>query len=1139
MPKKVTLDPHYDKILDALGGHLDHVVFEACVVELVRQDGWPVVPVIGGQDDGFDGAVGDGKGEPFPLLSTIGEDLVGNLKENVKQARRKGWKADRVIFATSRDITPQKRRNLYKSARESNVTIIQAYPREWFAYRLYHNPHWCKRLLGLTGRPRALSVFPKTERPSLGDQVFGRDTEIEWLKSCQDDCLLVGGPGSGKTFLVQSLANEGHALFLVDEDREQIANDIRELQPPAVIIDDAHVSPDLIGSFDQLRREIGAEDVRIVATCWTSDVDVVQSAMLLADQDVRHLDLIDADTMVRIIKSFGLEGPEQLIAIIREQAAGRPGLAATLVDLCMKDNIQRVVSGEGLVDQLSSQLSKTLNVDVKRFLAPFALGGDEGVNQSRVAEFLGLSKLEISSKLAALAKAGVIRERGKQVLSVEPAPMRWVLVRDVFFQGPGSLDLVPLLDIVESPANATSTMIWAVSRGASIPDLLSYVEWAYSVRPFSTHLWVEYAWLGPDECEYVISRFPGLLLEEETANPGLRHVPEMAITQILDRAGEAWGHGYKDPIRILSRWIDDAHRSDRNGLYERSTLVRTAHRWWKHSRDARTAIRALCVALKPSFEYLTTDPGSGRTVTRIEGRLSSQALDEIILFWPTVKEVLDESGEFPCNEIFTLLNDWLRLGRLNPASSEKTLDLTRNFVERVLIDLAQCTRDRPGLQNQLRRCIETVGPNMSLEIDLVLDPVFEAFYPMRILKAGEEQELVDTAAKQLAVRDRPSEEIADTLVKLQYEARLAEIDPGSSRTAVQVCSMLADTAENPVKTAEAFIQRKLPSEWLRPFLVRAATDNHQGWHSIIGHCLTDGAYQDIGISITLTLPEPPPELIVSALGLVGDFIPLIHDLCSLGRVPRTTLETLMSTDDHPGVAAAAATGCFYAEPKGKIESADQSLWRQAILRTVNDDSILNGNEIYGYRLQKILAGDSGLAEEWLLTILCQRHVGDNYRARDIAAESVIPAMELQQRRKMLRAIPSKWNWTVNEIVRNLVGQDLELYQELLDSTVLAKYHLAPLMGKPDRLWWMKALLALDAGKSVEDVVRAADSTEEQGWIGSESSMWAEWRIAFQAPQDLEEADNRIQELASRGIEIMRKREEEASKYERERAVHVS
>ena len=1137
MPKFVTLDPHHEKILHALDGHLDHEVFEQCAVELIRQDGWSVVPVIGGKDDGFDGAVADGEGEPFPLISTTGEDLVGNFKKNLKQTQNKGWKPHGAIFATSKDITPKTRGELYQTARELCVTLKQSYSRDWFAYRLYHNPHWCKCLLGVTGRPRSLSVFPLTERPILGKCVIGREREMQWLKNRQGDCLLVGGPGAGKTFLLQSLVKEGQALFVVAGDREQIANDLRELQPPAVIVDDAHVSPDMIRSFDQLRKEIGAEHVRIIATCWTSEVDQVRSALRLADQNVLDLDLIDADTMVKIIKSFGLEGPDRLIAIIREQAAGRPGLAATLVDLCMKDDIQRVVSGEGLVDQLSSQLSNTLEVDVKRLLAPFALGGDAGVNQSEVAEFLGLSNFEISSKLAKLAKSGVIREREKQVLSVEPAPMRWVLVRDIFSRGPGSLDFAPLLDIVESPVNATSTMIWAESRGASIPDLLSHVEWAYSVQPHSTQLWVDYAWLGPSECEYVISRFPALLLEEETAKAGLKHVPEMAIPQILKRVGDAWEHGYKDPIKYLSRWIDDAHRSDRNGLYERSMLVRTAHRWWKDTRDARTTIRALCIALKPSFEHLTTDPGAGLKITRIEGVLSSPTLDEIILFWPTVKEVIDESGDFPCNEIFTLLNDWLNLGRQHPASSEKTVDLRRKFVEQILYDLSQCTRDRPGLQNQLRRCVETVGQNMSLEIDLVLDPVFEAFYPMRILKAGEEEELVNTAAKCLGVRDRSSDEIADTLVKLQFEACLAEIDPGSSRIAAQVCSKLADATEDPVKTSEAFIHRKLPSEWLRPFLLKAATDNCQGWQSVMSHCLTERTYQNLGISIILTLPEPFPELTESALGLAEDFLSLIHELCSLGRVPRITLEVLLRADDRPGVAAAAAIGCFYAEPKGKAELVDERLWRQAILRTVYDDALLNGHEIYGYRLRKILAGDSDLAEEWLLTLLCQGFDGLSFRARDIAAETVIPAMELQQRRKMLMAIPSEWNWTVNEIVRHLVGQDLELYQELLDSRALASYHLAPLMGKPDRLWWMKALFALDAGHSVEDIVRAADAAEEQGWMGSESGMWAEWRRAFQAPQDLGEAYSRILEIARRGTEIMSKREEEALKGERYRAVH--
>ena len=39
-----------------------------------------------------------------------------------------------------------------------------------------------------------------------------------WLMARQSDCLLVGVPGSGKTFLLRSLALQGLALFLVDDD---------------------------------------------------------------------------------------------------------------------------------------------------------------------------------------------------------------------------------------------------------------------------------------------------------------------------------------------------------------------------------------------------------------------------------------------------------------------------------------------------------------------------------------------------------------------------------------------------------------------------------------------------------------------------------------------------------------------------------------------------------------------------------------------------------------------------------------------------------------------------------------------------------------------------------------------------------
>ena len=289
--------------------------------------------------------------------------------------------------------------------------------------------------LELQGRPRALSVYPKTRRPVFGDAVLGRESDMRWLDKTQQDCLLVGGPGSGKTFTLRALALEGSALFLVDSDREQLANDLRELQPGAVIIDDAHVQLDLIDEFRQIRQEVGANHVRIITTCWPAYEELVRNALQITDESVRTLELLDADTVIEVIKSVGIQGPRELLAFIRRLAAGRPGLAATLAHLCLMGKINEVTNGEALLEQLVLGLDRILDLDAKRLLAPFALGGDTGFSHEQIGNYLRVSRIEISEQTARLAAAGIIRERRDRALSVEPPPIRWILVRDIFFSG--------------------------------------------------------------------------------------------------------------------------------------------------------------------------------------------------------------------------------------------------------------------------------------------------------------------------------------------------------------------------------------------------------------------------------------------------------------------------------------------------------------------------------------------------------------------------------------------------------------------------------------------------------------------------------------------------------------------------------
>ena len=329
------------------------------------------------------------------------------------------------------------------------------------------------------------------------------------------------------------------------------------------------------------------------------------------------------------------------------------------------------------------------------------------------------------------------------------------------------------------------------------------------------------------------------------------------------------------------------------------------------------------------------------------------------------------------------------------------------------------------------------------------------------------------------------------LAKIQEEACLADIDPQRSRVAERVCRKLAAVDKYPVRTAEAFIHHKLPSAWLNPILFKAVTENHPGRLSLMNRCLSNGMYQEIAVSVAITLPEPSQDFLTPTIALAEKFLPLIHDLCSLGRVPEETLQVLLSSDS-PGVACAAAVGHWRAVQKGIMELVDKKMWRQAILLSMEVDSMPSHHTSYEYELHEILASDSDLSEAWLVLGLAKGGRWFRLHSDDFIVQSVISTLDTSRRRKVLEALPLSWNQATHTVVRELVGQDLGLYHGLLNSKEQFEYHLSPLMGKPNRDWWTKAALALDAGYSVVSVVRATQKGGVRAWTGTESEMWAEW-----------------------------------------------
>ena len=1114
------IDPHHKAILEALNDKLDPDVFESCAVELVRQDGRSVVHVTGGKDDGFDGAVADGDGEPFPLIVTTSTELSRNLRNSLTQTRRTGWKRDRAIFATSRRITPQVRRNLFEVARKMGVALVQAYDQGWFAHSLYRNPHWCKRLLGLSGRPHALSSFPKTSRHVMGVHVFGRETDLQWLISRKGDCLLVGGPGSGKTFLLRSLVMEGQALFLVDGDLEQIANDLRELRPSAVIIDDAHAYPNLLESFAHLRQEIGAERVPIIATSWSGDAERVKRKLNLASDNVRQLNLIDADTMVEIIKSLGITGPTDLIRIIREQADGRPGLAATLTSLYLKGDRWQVASGETLVNELASQLSGALDFNAKRLLAPFALGGDAGVDKTRVAELCGMSDFEISDKLAQLADAGVLRERLKGALSVEPTQMRWALVRDVFFDGEARLDYAPFLEIVQDREGALRTLVGAHSRGAVIPDLTHHME-----QLASPSVWSDFASLGPSETNYILSNHPEL--SPDIARSGLLHSPEAMIPRLLDnvRLEEYEQRIQREgPMKDIEHWATQVDPARDDVLFRRSVLARAVHTWHRRTRKSRIAVSAMCVALQPGFGFFTYDPGAGRTLTTSYGILPESTIIGLTGIWQVAMGIVRASSDVPWNEIYDLVIAW-RFGHPNVELNEKTGVKMQEFADRMVKDLTDATREHPGIQHRL----QTLANRIGCEIDLSLDPDFEAIYSV---SPSDPIEHWEACANKLAERwaECSIEEIAESLARTESEARLAGMDRtiGLARAA---CGKLAKRTSDPIGFAVTFMRYQLADGVVEPFLGKAISKNSSAGTSLLRKCLNEEQYEGAAVSVIVTHPDPARELIPAFLERAGEWPAIIDTQCRWGRVPDTTLEAILGAENFH-LAFATAIGHWCAEPRGHIDEHLYASWRHAILRSACEE--MAGQDHY-YWLGEILSSDGDLSADWLLAGRGHERPLFNLMMNEELAQSATDALDRKQRRRVLMALPGDAIWIPDRIVQRLVGDDSDLYRTLLESASHARYHLSPLGGMPDRVWAAKAAAAVYAGYSVEKVVTAVLASP-RSWMGDESKMCEEWRLAFEGLGEVERADSIISQIAIRGAEMMEKEKQAALIRERDEAV---
>jgi hypothetical protein len=1110
-PRTLIRDPFYRQILERLGGVLDADTFEVCASALIRKDFPTLVPVRGGSDSGMDG-VTDTSG-PF-LICTTSPDVIGNLTKNIKAHLRDSGRRRSVLLATSEDLTQRKRANLEQRARELSFHLRHIYDREALAERLYHEPRWCKELLGLTGRPSALTVIPRTERPLLDHPLVGRDDDLRWLRESAGDRLLVGQPGCGKTYLLRILALDGWGLFLVDEDSAAVADAIRSQQPHVIIVDDAHSRPKLLPALRQLRAEINA-DFDIVATSWTGDREQVAEALSLPESQIHELGLLTRDEIVEVTKHAGLGGPVELVREIVNQAEGRPGLAVTLSYLSLNGDARGVYFGEALSRSLGTTFRSLVGQEANDLLAAFAIGGNSGMPMKAVADALDISLLQLRAPLVRLAAGGVLRERPESLLSVRPDALRYVLLRDTFFGSNCALPVDALIGAAPDKASMMETLIGAISRGAEIPNITDLLEELGSARS-----WRDYASLGEREAKFVVRHHPKLL--HTIGEMTLRLAPAETLPLLLAAAvgdERELGHAVDHPLRWVEDWIREAVPGTGEAVKRRRALVNSVRRWLDDGGDGQTGLRAAFLALMPTFQNTNTDPGGGLTVNFTWGRLSNDELEHLGAVWDGVKDLLLRFQQLKWERLFSAVNPWIypETGRDSRVPPD-TASIMHSLAARMVDDIAQLSRERPAVQQWVRK----IANKLRIDVQPVVEPDFEALFPEPDYEDWEAQEeyqlrIIEAMAERWMTR--PPTEVATRLLWADREAALAKRT--YPRWTGVLCAFIARDVSDPGEWLRTLVEDGLPGDAAEPFLRKAVAERLPGWEGGVAMCLEKESYEWPCVYVLLTLPDTPDELLDRVSLILPKYSQMLEVTCRSGQLPETTLKRLLR-HEADGVAASAAVGVWLSNRRGGVPENIADEWKAAILRA----------EGMQFWLSEILKKDSALAFEWVLRRVSREAA---YTPHEVIQEinTAISVLDIEQRAAVLRNVHGD-GYLASELIAELTGDDLRIYRDVLNNQRLREYHLEPLRGHPIGAWADKAVLALDAGYTTEEVVDEA-FFYGNSWEGSQADMWQGWVDEFAALSN--HSDPRIREVARLGMATAGERRAAALARERSEDVY--
>ena len=1096
-------DPLYDAIEQALAQPLDGTLFEPCAVDLLRAAYYPDLRATPQYHDaGVDGFSGPDAEPDFILVATTQADYARNLRKSIKSYMAADGPGRRVVLATTREVTGARRLKLQKELMDkSGVQLHAVHDRGEFTRLLYDHPQWRRDLLGVPGAARALSRFSANARPIPAIPLIGRDEDLQQLRKARGDILLVGRPGVGKTFLLERLASEDCGLFDAGRDIADLEDAVRDMQPQRIVIDDAHLAEGRLAEVRWLRREMGV-DFDIVAVSWPGQADVVQGSLPGADRvDVEEL---ERDKILQVITEVGVAGPPDLQRLIVNQAHGCAGLAVTLASACVDGRVGDVATGDALLDDLARWYERTLGSESRQVLGVLALAGDRGATLEQAREILGLSPARGGNLVRGLASGGTIddapreltleevvsgeRPYRRQRMRVQPDALRFALVRDVFFGGPGALDPAQAIACLDHPSIASIPLIGAAHRGAAVNRglLQSTMDWT------DERAATEYAGLGPAELRTALEEAPAHRLRIAEVGYCAGVEPEIALETLMELAVGDTRLEHSAPDHAL-RIVGDYLAHPDTGIEERRLAVNAADAWLGRGGDSDVGLRVLMHAVGLEVSDHSLDPGLGNTVTIMRAAVPSAWIEELSVLWDSILTIVEREPGIRWASLIDALRPWVYPGMIGlPGSGpdEEAREAIREVATRVITRLADILKARPGV---LRRLQEYAGSG-ELPVSIAVPDDFATLFPERWDGSNDgsgfdewerrNRDRVKGFANE--IRHRSADDIAALITGADAEANAAGID--HPRCTPLLAWALAENEDEPETLLAALDERGASPDLILPLLDRTTELQRPGWEIELERLLAHPGASGAAARVALVRPCDD-RLKRLAIQKAAAWLPLIRDLVFGEQLDHATLALLFDAPDALVRREAAVTlgTTRSGERLTTLPASMLERWREIIVASPAGDGLFS----------EILKRDPELCADWLRAWFERaraRRTDENLPQRVRTAVSGLP---MHVRSELIGDVPSgTYSYLLESAVRCLVSEDLEVAAALFERSDLADLHRAALSGGPNEAWMSRALLALDRGWSPERIAEMARYSD-RGWSGPESQHWERKIKAFE------------------------------------------